>query len=68
VRKVLFRPFTGVAPRMYARAFLKDRELKNDKTGEMEFGQPDWGTAWDISKGSYVELEAALVPEVGEGS
>src|SRR5262249_28612530 len=27
VGRVLFRPFTGVAPRMYRRAFQKDREL-----------------------------------------
>jgi deoxycytidylate deaminase len=62
-RKVLFRPFTGVAPRMYARAFLKDRELKNERTGMMEFGEPDWESAWDISKGSYAELEAVLLQE-----
>lgn len=30
-RKVLFRPFTGVAPRLYTRAFLKDRNLKNER-------------------------------------
>jgi deoxycytidylate deaminase len=66
-RKVLFRPFTGVAPRMYARAFFKDRELKNELTGDREFGEPDWGTAWDISKGSYVDLEATLLPREGEG-
>ncbi|WP_228565343.1 anti-phage dCTP deaminase [Myxococcus sp. AB036A] len=60
-RKVLFRPFTGVAPRMYARAFLKDRELKSELTGELQFGEPDWESAWDIQKGSYAELEAALI-------
>lgn len=60
-RRVLFRPFTGVAPIMYARAFLKDRDLKNDVTGVLlPNSEPDWGTAWDISKGSYVELEAKL--------
>lgn len=60
-KRVLFRPFTGVAPIMYARAFLKDRDLKDNTTGEMLLNsEPDWGTAWDISKGSYVELEARL--------
>ncbi len=29
-KMVLFRPFTGVAPRLYRRAFMKDRDLKND--------------------------------------
>lgn len=68
-RKVLFRPFTGVAPRMYARAFLKDRELKSAVDGTVRFGEPDWETAWDVSKGSYVELEAKLVqdPEASHG-
>jgi deoxycytidylate deaminase len=31
--KVLFRPFSGVSPRLYRRAFLKDRELKDKTTG-----------------------------------
>lgn len=59
-RKVLFRPFSGVAPRLYRRAFLKDRDLKNSKTGEFKIGVPEWGTPWQIHRASYVELEAAL--------
>ena len=58
--KVLFRPFTGVAPRLYRRAFLKDRDLKNDIDGRMEYGQPEWGSAWQLRTVSYVELEARL--------
>jgi tRNA(Arg) A34 adenosine deaminase TadA len=27
--KVLFRPFVGVSPKLYQRAFLKDRDLKD---------------------------------------
>lgn len=69
MRKVLFRPFTGVAPRMYARAFLKDRDLKDSATGEMMMGEPEWETAWNISKGSHAELEAKLLQnaEVSRG-
>jgi deoxycytidylate deaminase len=59
-RKVLFRPFTGVAPRLYRRAFLKDRDLKDTKTGEFKISPPEWGSAWQIHRASYVELEAAL--------
>ena len=59
-RKVLFRPFSGVAPRLYRRAFLKDRDLKDSKTGDFKMGVPEWGTPWDIQGVSYVELEAAL--------
>ncbi|WP_426747912.1 anti-phage dCTP deaminase [Myxococcus faecalis] len=58
-QKVLFRPFTGVAPRLYARTFIKDRDLKSSN-GQMSIGEPDWGTAWDVSKLSYIDLEAKL--------
>ncbi|MBZ4335924.1 anti-phage dCTP deaminase [Corallococcus sp. AS-1-12] len=70
--KVLFRPFTGVAPRLYQRAFLKDRELKR-QDGGFEMGEPDWGTAWDVSRFSYADLEVKLradapqEPEVRRG-
>jgi deoxycytidylate deaminase len=70
-RKVLFRPFTGVAPRLYVRAFLKDRDLKNDKTGQMQITEPDWGGPWYLAKASYVQLEAELSKDpvvVGETS
>jgi len=61
--RVLIRPFTGVAPRLYWRAFLKDRELKSEGNGNLQMGAPDWGTAWDIPAVSYVELEAKLLEE-----
>lgn len=57
---VLFRPFVGVAPRLYRRAFLKERDLKNDATGDMKIGEPAWSTPWHIGRVSYVELEAKL--------
>lgn len=58
--KVLFRPFTGVAPRLYRRAFGKDRELKNSQTGEFEITAPDWGSPWHLRRMSYAQLEAKL--------
>lgn len=61
---VLFRPFTGVAPRLYRRAFLKDRELKNEFTGDFEIATPEWGTPWHLSGTSYVQLEAELKKHV----
>lgn len=62
-RTVLFRPFTGVAPRLYRRAFLKDRDLKNDDTGDLKISTPDWGTPWHLRKKSYVQLEAQITRE-----
>jgi deoxycytidylate deaminase len=59
-RKVLFRAFTGVAPRLYKRAFFKDRDLKDSGTGDFRIGTPEWGTPWQLQGVSYVELEAAL--------
>lgn len=59
-RYVLFRPFKGVAPRLYRRAFLKDRELKNELTGDFEVETPEWGSPWHLSGTSYVQLEAEL--------
>ncbi len=58
--KVLFRPFVGVAPRLYRRAFLKDRDLKDGATGNMSISQPEWATPWHLGRVSYVELEAML--------
>ncbi|MBZ5710097.1 anti-phage dCTP deaminase [Nannocystis pusilla] len=62
-KQVLFRPFTGVAPRLYERAFLKDRPLKDDRTGEKRLGEAEWTDGWDIFRKSYVELEAQLAEE-----
>jgi deoxycytidylate deaminase len=59
--KVLFRPFVGVAPRLYRRAFFKDRDLKNPLTGDLDVGTPEWGTPWHLRTAGYVELEAALI-------
>jgi deoxycytidylate deaminase len=59
-RKVLFHPFTGVAPRMFRRAFLKEHELKNPITGDMEFGEPSWATPWHLGRLSYAQLEVEL--------
>ncbi|MEW6480548.1 MAG: anti-phage dCTP deaminase [Pseudomonadota bacterium] len=58
--KVLFRPFTGVAPRLYGKAFAKDRELKDGTSGELTVGQPDWGSPWHLRRSSYAQLEAEL--------
>jgi len=62
-KRVLFRPFVGVAPRMYRRAFVKDRELKDPVHGHFVMGQPDWGTAWHLRAASYSELETRLARE-----
>jgi deoxycytidylate deaminase len=58
--KVLFRPFTGVAPRLYARAFLKDRDLKDKQNGVIIIGEPHSGSPWQVSRVSYPQLEAEL--------
>ena len=58
--KVLFRPFVGVAPRMYARVFQKDRDYKDKLDGTFRLGEPDWGTSSNVSRLSYVELELRL--------
>ncbi len=62
--KVLFRPFTGVAPRMYRRVFLKDRDYKNDDTGELDIGKPAWAHSSHLGRISYVELEANLSRQI----
>lgn len=58
--KVLFRPFVGVSPRLYARAFLKDRDLKDDSTGLLKIGSPPWGRSSYLGKKNYTELEVEL--------
>jgi deoxycytidylate deaminase len=62
-QKVLFRPFSGVSPVLYKRAFLKERELKNKNTGIISIQEPQWGTPWHLSRASYPELEAELSDE-----
>lgn len=61
--KVLFRPFVGVAPRLYLRAFEKTRDLKDKETGDMKIGLPEWGDDWLPFIAAYPELEAALTRE-----
>jgi deoxycytidylate deaminase len=58
--KVLFRPFTGVSPRLYRRVFLKEQSLKDKNTGDLMIGLPDWGGSLAIKKLSYVDLETKL--------
>jgi deoxycytidylate deaminase len=63
--KVLFRPFVGVSPRLYHRAFFKERELKS-ANGDIHIHPPDWGSPWQVSRVSYADLEAMLLgPESG---
>lgn len=57
---VLVRAFVGVAPRYYAKAFLKDRELKDKSTGSLQIGSPEWGSPWAIGKLNPSELELYL--------
>lgn len=64
--KVLFRPFSGVAPRLYRLAFIKDRDLKNKETGDMDISDTQWGTPWHLGKKSYVELESILLESENE--
>lgn len=58
--KVLFRPFVGVAPRLYLRAFEKIRDLKDKETGDWKIGEPEWGDEWSPFVVAYPEIEAAL--------
>jgi deoxycytidylate deaminase len=59
---VLFRPFIGVAPRLYRRAFFKDRDLKDNLTGDMitEFGPSEGHAAIETLRVSYAQVEARL--------
>lgn len=58
--RVLFRPFVGVAPRLYLRAFEKTRRLKDKNTGDMNIQPPEWGDEWSPFTAAYPELEAVL--------
>jgi deoxycytidylate deaminase len=58
--KVLFHPFVGVAPRMYARAFLKDRDYKDKLTGDYRVGEPVWGGHSEVLRVHYLDLESGL--------
>lgn len=63
---VLFRAFTGVAPRLYRRAFFKDYEMKDPYSGDMvtKLGPPMGHAIVDTLKLSYAEVEAKL-PRLG---
>ena len=58
--KVLFRPFSGIAPRLYRKAFTKDRDLKDNATGVFKLGEPDWSDVWHLPRESYFETEVLL--------
>ena len=58
--KVLFRPFVGVSPRMYTRAFEETWRLKDKVTGDFEMEAPEWGDEWSPFTVGYPELEAVL--------
>ncbi|WP_411902741.1 anti-phage dCTP deaminase [Methylorubrum thiocyanatum] len=57
---VLFHPFVGVAPRMYARVFLKDRDYKDKATGDYAVKAPAWGGHSPSLRVHYLELESGL--------
>jgi len=59
--KVLFKPFVGVAPRLYARVFKKDREYKDKITGAFSMGEADWGNSWSQHQVSYASLELEII-------
>lgn len=57
---VLFRPFVGVAPRLYSRVFTKMRDLKNAQ-GDFQIAKPEWAEPVHLGRLSYIELEKQLV-------
>jgi deoxycytidylate deaminase len=59
--KVLFRPFVGVAPRLYARVFKKDREYKDKITGALTIADAEWGNSWSQHQVSYASLELEII-------
>ncbi|WP_080647947.1 anti-phage dCTP deaminase [Variovorax atrisoli] len=61
--RVLFRAFTGVAPRLYRRAFLKDGALK-DEQGKMIALRPDWERG--LLRESYLDVEKHLESQSGQ--
>ena len=68
--KVLFRPFVGVAPRLFRRVFQKDRALKDAQTGDIvvDFSVADgYNTQYPLRL-SYAEVEAKIVQQFAEGA
>ena len=64
-KHVLFRPFVGVAPRLYRWVFLKDRDYKDDISGDYSLGNSVWGRPVDIHRESYSTIEDELSLEQG---
>lgn len=64
-KKVLFRPFTGVAPRLYRRVFMKDRDLK-DGAGNFHIGEASW--ARGLLRLSYQDVENTVLADRSEGN
>lgn len=64
--KVLFRPFVGVAPRLYRRVFLKDRDYKDKTSGDFKMGDPTWGGTTDSYKIAYSSLERELALDLAD--
>jgi deoxycytidylate deaminase len=59
---VLFRPFVGVAPRLYPRIFTKVRDLK-DAAGDYGISKPNWTEPVHLGHLSYTQLEGRLAGE-----
>lgn len=64
---VLFRPFVGVAPRLYRRVFLKDRDYKDKASGDFSCGEPSWGRPSESYRISYSMMEIELALEISNG-
>lgn len=62
--KVLFRAFTGVAPRLYRQAFFKDRALKNN-IGDLAIGEADYASG--LLRLNYRDIEDSLLNLKTEG-
>ncbi len=49
---------------------MKDRSLKDNESGNMNIGEPDWGHPWHLAKTGYPDLEVLLTkheePECSE--
>jgi deoxycytidylate deaminase len=68
--QVLFRPFTGVSPRLYRRAFFKDHDLKDGLTGDLlkTFPPRDGMGSSETLRISYAQMEAHLAQAAKEAS
>jgi deoxycytidylate deaminase len=64
---VRFRPFSGVSPRLYKRAFVKDRDLKDKQSGLMKMHPPEWASQWHLPVSSYIERESKITEDESNG-